>query len=982
MSTDMKYILKAIVLSAVLFYPAASMCAPTPLLDDWQFCLGADTNGVWSPVAIPHDWAIAGPFDREIDKQTVAIEQNGETTPTEKTGRSGSLPWIGEGWYRRTIEIPQGVKYAALVFEGAMAEPEVFLDGRKVGEWKYGYTPFVVDLSGNEGEAFELSGKHEIIVHCRNVAESSRWYPGAGLYRHVSLLTGGEAGIEHWGVSIRTPTLQTWEADVELRNPGNLALCVTNYVLEGSRPYKSWSPEEPNLYTLVTEVRSEDDSLLDRAETRFGFRTIEFGADGFKLNGQKRKFKGACLHHDLGPIGAAFNESAFRRQLRKLKWIGCDSIRTSHNHPSPRQLEICDEMGFMVMAESFDMWEHPKCKKGYARFFRDWWRKDLASLVKVCRSHPSVVMYSIGNEIPEQSRPKGLALVREMQDFMHSLDSTRPCTQGLDRWPGAIQSGVAAEMDITGANYRLPYYEEARKVAKNNIVLGSETASTVSSRGCYPLPVVERPMSDDERYDDGQCPSWDTRSASWSNLPDDDRAMQEDNDWVIGEFVWSGFDYLGEPSPYDTYWPSRSSYFGIFDLAGLPKDRAWLYRSYWNPGEPTLHILPHWNWREGDIVSVYVYTDAPSAELFINGKSQGVRTKDKSSRLDRFRLRWNDIAYERGEVKVVTCDGRTATMRTAGEPKRIAILPDDGARVSHRAPVKGATPDLAFFEVSIVDADGSLCPDATLPLSVEVSGAARFKGICNGDATSLETFTEPRMTTFHGKLTIVTEPISSGIATLTVKTPSLPDAVYTFEILPSGSIPAANPLTPEGAFLSDPAPRVGPDDILRVFGSRDEFGASELYCSHWNDMYETDNMLSWRIKRGVFSSTGEKDGVPGSDAVLWAPDAIFLDGQWRLFYCMPDKSHREGVASAPSPEGPFKSDSVYSWAKEIDPSLFLNDDGKLYYTFGQISMKMCELKRDLSGYVEGTLRDGVITEESHGFHEGSQPDKGRTFRCC
>ena len=747
----------------------ATVAGEMTLLDGWEFSCGGETNA-WGVVRVPHDWAIVGPFDKTNDMQVVAIVENGEKLPTEKTGRSGALPWIGEGWYRRMVEIPEGVGFASLVFEGAMSEPEIFWDGEKVGEWKHGYNVFEVEVP-------PVAGTHALLVRCRNLGESSRWYPGAGLYRPVKLVTGGKIGVKTFGVFVRTPTLQTWEADVELRNPDGVPVVVTNFVKEGDGPYRPWSPEEPNLYTLVTEVRGEAGNLLDRRKTRFGFRTLDYGADGFKLNGVRRKFRGVCLHHDLGPIGAEWNAAAFRRQVAKLKWLGCDAIRTSHNMPCPGQMDICDEMGLMVMAESFDMWRNPKCKNGYSRFYDDWWRRDLENLVKVNRSHPCIVMWSIGNEIPEQGAVEGAEMSKEMQDFVHSLDATRPVTQGLDRWPGAGRSGAAAAMDILGMNYRLGFYDYAHALAKNGLVLGSETASAYSSRGCYHFPVREI-RGEGVYHGDGQCSSYDVECSPWSNLPDDDRARQEDHVWTIGEFVWTGFDYLGEPSPYDTYWPSRSSYFGLYDLAGLPKDRAWLYRSYWNMKERTLHIVPHWTWpgREGETTPVQVYTDAPEAELFVNGRSQGVRRKDKTSRLDRYRLRWNDVVYEPGEVKVVARypDGTTgkATVRTAGTPSHIAIAAEEDYAVP-----TDLTPALKFFEVSIVDKDGNLCPDAAIPLAFEVLGAAKFKGACNGDATSLEVFTEPKMTTFHGKLVVVVESTSPGAATLTVKGGGLESAI-------------------------------------------------------------------------------------------------------------------------------------------------------------------------------------------------------------
>ena len=735
---------------------SADACASTreSALVDWEFCRGAETNRAWQAVRVPHDWAIAGPFDKEHDKQVVAIFENGEKVPMEKTGRSGALPWIGEGWYRREVEIPEGCGFASLVFDGAMSEARVFFDGAEIAFNPYGYSSFEVELPAAK------SGKHALVVHLQNVPESSRWYPGAGLYRPVRLVTGGAVGVRTWGVNVRTPTLQTWEADVDVRNLGKVQVAVTNYVKEGAGPYRPWSPESPNLYTLVTEVRGADGALLDRRETRFGFRTVEFGADGFKLNGVVRKFKGVCMHHDLGPIGAEWNAAAFRRQVRKLKWIGCDSIRTSHNMPAPEQLAICDEEGMMVMAESFDCWKEVKCKNGYNRFYDEWWRRDLESLAKVCRSHPSVVMYSIGNEIPEQANEDGRDRSRTMQDFLRGMDATRPVTQGLSRWPGAGESGVAGVMDVCGLNYRLKFYDYAKGLARGGIVLGSETASTYSSRGAYYFPVETKVTAKTIR-EDGQCSSYDVEYAPWSNLPDDDRALQEDRPWVVGEFVWTGFDYLGEPCPYDHYWPSRSSYFGIFDLAGLPKDRAWLYRSYWKDGERTLHVLPHWTWpgREGKVTPVYVYTDADEAELFVNGKSQGTRKKDKSSRLDRYRLRWNEVVYEPGELKVVTKDGREATVRTAGEPAALKLEVEEF----------DARDDLRFVEVSVVDAAGNLCPGAAIPLEFAVSGAAKYKAACNGDATSLEVFTEPRMKTFHGKLVVVLDKSGPGEATLSAR---------------------------------------------------------------------------------------------------------------------------------------------------------------------------------------------------------------------
>ena len=437
--------------------------------------------------------------------------------------------------------------------------------------------------------------------------------------------------------------------------------------------------------------------------------------------------------------------------------MGCDAIRTAHNMPSSMQMEVCDSLGMMVMAESFDMWIYPKCKNGYARFFKDWADRDIENLVLNHRNHPSIVMWSIGNEIPEQWSEEGRDISRHLQDICHQLDPSRPVTQGMDRAEAALKSGFAQVMDVPGFNYRVHKYENNIKQLPQGFLLGSETASTVSSRGVYKFPVE---ISDHAVYPDGQCSSYDTEYCSWSNLPDDDWRMQDDYDWVIGEFVWTGYDYLGEPTPYDEYWPSRSSYFGICDLAGLPKDRYWLYRSRWNTTEHTIHLLPHWTWpgREGMVTPVYCYTDYPSAELFVNGVSQGRIVKNKEGRLDRYRLRWNDVKYEPGTLRVVVYDenGKAVgeqVVRTAGKAHALQMKPEtQDAKVG----------DLLYIQVSIVDENGTLISDADDQLTFEVEGAGQFRAVCNGDATSLESFTQPQMRLFHGQLVLVVQATSQG----------------------------------------------------------------------------------------------------------------------------------------------------------------------------------------------------------------------------
>ena len=740
---------KTMMLAAVVAAVAAEAAQVIKLSDGWEF---RRAGGVWERVTVPHDWAIAGPFDKEIDKQVVAIVENGEKKAGEKTGRTGSLPFIGEGEYRRTVTIPSGTGYASLVFDGVMSEPEVFCDGVKVGEWKSGYNAFEVELPTKAGE-------HQILVKAKNRAESSRWYPGAGIIRPVKLVLGNTVGVKTWGSAIWSPDLKTVKVKTECRGAvGRIA----HRVLLGDREvaasetgtltgdFEPWSPENPRLYTLVTEVYAKDGTPADRKEERFGVRTLKYGDGKFLLNGTARKFKGVCLHHDLGPLGAAFDKDAFRRQMTLLKEMGCDSLRTSHNMPGEEQLEVCDELGIMVMAESFDSWQLAKVKNGYNLFFDDWWKKDVRNLVEKCRNHPSVVMWSIGNEVYEQNTDAGAALSRALQEECHKYDPdpNRKVTQGLSWMPNAIKNGLNAVMEIPAVTYRLPFYEAMYKDTKTGIVLGAETASTVSSRGEYFFPVVPTNCPSHANL---QCTSYDVEWTPWSNLPDDDWATQDDHPWTIGEFVWTGFDYLGEPYPYDTAWPSRSAYFGILDLAGIPKDRYWLYRSRWNETSHTLHLVPHWTFpgREGQVTPVYCYTDFDEAELFVNGKSQGRIRKNPKSRLDRYRLRWNDVVYQPGELKVVAYDRNgaaalTETVRTAGAPAKVTLE-------------KRRFGKLLFVTAKIVDANGTLCPDAADNLSVSCGRGLRFKAICNGDATSLESFVEPHMKAFHGQLVAIFE---------------------------------------------------------------------------------------------------------------------------------------------------------------------------------------------------------------------------------
>ena len=783
-------------------------------LKTWDF---SRDNKSWTEVQIPHDWAIAGPFDKKWDLQKVAIVQNGETEATEKSGRSGSLPWIGEGWYKTTVQIPQGYEVAELVFDGAMAEPRVSINGQEAGYWAYGYNAFRVDAT-----PYIKTGKLDISVHLQNVEESSRWYPGAGLYRPVKLVLTQKTHIDDWSIFARTMSIDKGEATVEVEarvvNPvkgsaqiflkgadGRSSSSGDTRIEADGKVYAKfkvknpqlWSPETPNLYEVKVEVYKGHHEVLDSKTVKTGIRTVRVSREkGFQLNGVTRKLKGVCLHHDLGPLGAAINKSALIRQIKMMKAMGCDAIRTSHNMPSTWQMEICDSLGMMVMAESFDMWIYPKCKNGYARFFREWAAKDITNLILNHRNHPSIVMWSIGNEIPEQWSEEGRQLSIRLQGLCHSLDPTRPVTQGMDNAEKALNSGFAQAMEVPGFNYRVHKYENNIKQLPHGFLLGSETASTVSSRGVYKFPVQVTDNSQfaswSPHYDptalskaDGQCSSYDVEYCAWSNLPDDDWRCQDDYPWVIGEFVWTGYDYLGEPTPYDEYWPSRSSYFGICDLAGLPKDRYFLYRSKWNTKEHTTHLLPHWTWgkeRKGKVTPVYCYTDGVEGELFVNGKSQGRIRKNPAERLDRYRLRWNDVKYEPGEIRVVTYDAQGNQIgedvrQTAG--KAVALQAQAEA-----ADYQADGEDLIFVRVSAVDKQKRFVPNSQNNLSFSVSGEARFEAACNGDATSLQSFKQPEMKLFNGELVVVLRPTTkAGKATLTIKDKQgkLKPATLTFE---------------------------------------------------------------------------------------------------------------------------------------------------------------------------------------------------------
>lgn len=787
----------AVVSMSVCHAEVRSSRVETSLKDGWRFHRGEadgafmpayDDSG-WDKVSVPHDWAITGPFSIENDLQTVQIVQNMETKASLKTGRTGGLPYVGIGWYRTEFSVPEGMT-AELLFDGAMSDARVYVNGHEVCFWPYGYSPFHCDVT----PYLNKSGSNVLAVRLENLPFSSRWYPGAGLYRNVHLVcTSAKAHIPVWGTFVSTPSVHKDMASVSLgislvSDKENIDIEYYTDIIspEGEKVAsrrsvalyhkgdshvqkflvkepKLWSPEHPYLYKALTRILV-DGVVTDEYETRFGIRSIEFIPEkGFYLNGEHRKFKGVCNHHDLGPLGAAVSIPALRHQLTMLKDMGCDAVRTSHNTPAPELVSLCDEMGLMMMVEPFDEWNDAKCQNGYHRYFDEWAERDMISMLHAFRNAPSVIMWSIGNEVPSQCTADGYKTAAFLQSICHREDPTRPVTCGMDQVNCVLSNGFAAQLDIPGINYRTFRYKDCYEQLPQGLVLGSETASTVSSRGTYHFP-VEKAFS--VKHEDHQSSGYDMEACNWSNIPDVDLALAEDYPWTLGQFVWTGFDYLGEPSPYDTdAWPNHSSMFGIIDLASIPKDRYWLYRSIWNTESPTLHIVPHWIWpgREGKVTPVYVYTSWPEAELFVNGVSQGRRSKLSPSAPceglqdeaveGRYRLMWDDVVYRKGEIRVVAydADGNVAaseSVRTAGKPYALRLECD-------RNSIARDGEDLAYVTVSVVDKDGNIVPSDTREVFASVSGAGEFRAIANGDPCSLEMFHHPHMHLFAGKLTVI-----------------------------------------------------------------------------------------------------------------------------------------------------------------------------------------------------------------------------------
>ncbi len=800
----MRYTVSIIfIFNIFLYLSAQAQIRTVHLLDSsWRFVnhdintatLNQLNDATWQKVNVPHDWAISGNFDMNIDKQAVQVVEDGEKTAKLRTGRTGALPCFGMGWYRRVLPVSKADvgKRIFIEFDGAMSRSKVYVNGAYVGEWPYGYSSFSFEIT----KFLQLNKKNTVSVRLENKTESSRWYPGAGIYRNVRLVKTATARIAQWGTYITTPTISEQNGEVNIKTtldaPANTASAyqlitdifdasgkkvatltsekkgdnnlVFDQTLNVNTP-QYWSIETPIRYTTVSKL-FVGKAQVDEYKSSFGFRTIRFDKDkGFFLNGKNLKIKGVCLHHDLGPIGAAVNYRATERQLAMMKDMGCNAIRTSHNPPSVELLDICDSLGLMVQVEAFDEWKNGKNANGYGEFFDAWAEKDLSAMIRRDRNHPSVITWSIGNEIREQGMPAGKDMARMLTDICHKLDPTRPVSAGFNNHNAAIKNGLAGEIDLVGFNYKPNDYVKKRQENPSFIIYGSETASTVSTRGTYKFPVVEtkKPW-----YSDYQTSSYDLDCAPWATTPDTEFEQQDDLDFMSGEFVWTGFDYLGEPTPYNEGTPARSSYFGIVDLAGLPKDRFYLYQSKWSD-KPMLHLLPHWNWEDrlGQNVPVFCYTNYPKAELFVNGKSMGIKQKEKTDKYSRYRLMWKEVIYQPGEIKVVAYDNNNRVMeekviKTAGEPHTIRLTAD-------RDNIKADGKDLAFVTVEIVDKQGNVCPKASSFLFFEVAGAGRLKALCNGNPIDQTPFVSSYMPVFNGKMVAIIEPGSvAGELTLNV----------------------------------------------------------------------------------------------------------------------------------------------------------------------------------------------------------------------
>jgi beta-galactosidase len=749
-----------------------------------------DSN--WRKLNLPHDWGIEGPFKQEYP------------------GETGKLPWWGIGWYRNHLEVPasdQG-KRIYLDVDGAMSHAKVWLNGQFVGGWPYGYASWRVDLT----PYVKFGADNVIAIRLDNPRDSSRWYPGGGIYRNVWLVKTAPVHVAHWGTYVTTPEISASAATVKIQvnvdneTDSDSVVTVKNEIFElGTDGLKGapvasltadgvkiaahqsqstesqivlpnpklWSIEKPQRYVVVTSIE-QNGRVVDNYETPFGIRTIQFTANnGFLLNGKRVPLNGVCDHHDLGALGAAINIRALERQIQILKEMGCNAIRTSHNPPAPELLDLCDRLGMLVMDESFDCWKGGKSGNDYHRLWDDWHEKDWRAELRRDHNHPCIILWSIGNEVVEQSSPAGLVISAELTRIAHEEDPTRPTTAACSDVRAAF-NGFQKNLDVFGYNYKPMDYGRAHETNPGLPIYGSETASGISSRGEYFFPVD---TNQNGGRADFQMSSYDLSAVPWGTIPDTEFRGQDEMPFVAGEFVWTGFDYLGEPTPYNgdmsnllnftdpaekarmqkeleklgkIQVPSRSSYFGIIDLAGFPKDRYYIYQARWRPDLPMAHILPHWNWpdRVGQITPVHVYTSGDSAELFLNGKSLGLKTKEQYE----YRLRWDDVVYQPGELKVVAYkDGKkwaTDVMKTTGPAAKLKLQAD-------RNTINADGQDLSFVTVTVADKKGLLVPRSKNRVHFDIDGPGEIVATDNGDATSFESFQSHDRNAFNGLCLVI-----------------------------------------------------------------------------------------------------------------------------------------------------------------------------------------------------------------------------------
>jgi beta-galactosidase len=770
---------------------------------------GFDDSG-WRTVNLPHDFGIEGPFSQDLP------------------GESGKLPWMGVAWYRKSFAIAETEK-AKLFFlriDGAMSYSSIWLNGRYVGGWPYGYSSYQLDLT-----PYAQPGKNVLAIRLDNPPDSSRWYPGGGIYRNVWLIKTGPIHFAQWGVQITTPAISSVAGTVNiaarLDSPAgaDTSLAAAIYATDalgrqtgrplaagrfpaGQKPDQAqqmqllvpspqlWSVERPSLYVAEAYVIAGG-KVVDQVESTFGFRTSEFTVDkGYLLNGKRVPTQGVCLHHDLGAIGTAINVRALQRQLEILKEMGVNAIRCSHNPPSPELLDLCDRMGLIVMDEFTDTWKQAKKPNGYAKLFDDWSEKDIRAMVRRDRNHPCVVLWSLGNEIPEQGSSQGPEMQQRLANFVREEDPTRPDTMAVSD-AGAGYNGFQKGLGVFGYNYKPWEYKKFHEANPSIPLLGSETASTYSSRGEYFFPVT---ANADGGKSDFQVSSYDLYHAGWATTPDTEFKAQDENPFVMGEFVWTGFDYLGEPTPYDSdstnllnyqtptakaaaekqlqelgkiKVPSRSSYFGIVDLAGFKKDRFYLYQARWRPDLKMAHILPHWNWPErvGEVTPVYVYTSGDEGELFLNGESQGIKKKGAGE----YRLHWDNVKYEPGELKVVVSKQGEPwaedVVKTTGPAAKLLLQPD-------RPVIAADGKDLSYVTVTVADINDLLVPRPDNLVKFEINGPGEIVATDNGDPTDLTTFSLPQRKAFNGLALVIVrgKPGQSGVITLSAKSEGLSPA--------------------------------------------------------------------------------------------------------------------------------------------------------------------------------------------------------------